>query len=103
MWASPEFRAERTLLKAVLAQMKLLEIQAVVSWSKKGSFDGLFLDFVLYAHRLEDRYGISDVLLMDEIDRVGGSLAAKRFQARGHWTNIVFESWIWIRELRIFF
>ena len=100
-WASPDFSAERTLLKAVLAQMKLLATQAMESWPLGGTEQGLFLghfrDFVLYAHRLEDNYGISDVSLIDEFDLAGRilgnlfQLAREMTRATGfYWTNIAF-------------
>ena len=100
-WASPNFSAERTLLKAVLAQMKLLATQAMGSWplgdTEEGVFLGHFRDFVLYAHRLEDNYGISDVSLIDEFDLAGRilgnlfQLARKMTRATGlYWTNIAF-------------
>ena len=96
-WISPNFSAERTLLKVVLAQMKLLATQAMESWplrdTEEGVFLGHFRDFVLYAHRLEDKYGISDVSLMDQFDLAGRTLGeifntAQIIPATQiHWTN----------------
>ena len=101
-WTSPNFSAERTLLKAVIVQMKMLATQAMGSWppgdTEEGVFLGHFRDFVLYAHRLEDSYGLSDVPLIDEFD-LSSRILGECFQiarkmpiaTKLYWTNLAFE------------
>ena len=100
-WACPIFSAEGTLLKAVLVQTKLLATHALGSWLHSEAIEGVLLkhfrDFVLCAHRLEDKYGISDISLIDEFDltvRIWGNTSqlarGMTRETENHWTNIAF-------------
>lgn len=96
-WSRPSFNATMSLLKATLAQMKLVGIREQrfrsVDVTEEEEFVTYLRTFMLYAHRLEDHHRISEVALIEELDSVGWTFVERvrvsyiPGEDRGHWTN----------------